>query len=66
LDLAAGEGNASVSLAWLEEALERAYTHGQMKTLAYLEAVIEDMVFEMEMAAHRASLLSRLTQNKSA
>ena len=55
-----------MSLAWLEEALERAYTHGQMKTLAYLEAVIEDMVFEMEMAAHRASLLSRLTQNKSA
>jgi hypothetical protein len=42
-----------VSLAWLEEALEHAYAHGQMKTLAYLEAVMEDAVFVMEMAATR-------------
>ncbi len=53
MDLAAGEGNVSVSLGWLEEALEHAYAHGQMKTLAYLEAVIEDVVFVMEMAATR-------------
>ena len=54
MDLAAGEGNvSSVSLAWLEEALEHAYAHGQMKTLAYLEWVIEDAVFVMEMAAAR-------------
>ena len=51
MDLAAGEGDVSVSVAWLEEALEHAYTHGQIKTLAYLEAVIEDAVFVMEMAA---------------
>jgi hypothetical protein len=51
LDLAAGEGDVSVSLGWLEEALEHAYAHGQMKTLAYLEAVMEDAVFVTEMAA---------------
>jgi hypothetical protein len=54
LDLAASsEGNESVSLAWLEDALEHAYARGQMKTLAYLEWVMEDVVFEMEMAASR-------------
>ena len=52
-DLAARVGNESVSLAWLEEALEHAYAHGQMKTLAYLEAVMEDVVFMMEMADTR-------------
>jgi hypothetical protein len=55
LDLAASLGNESVSLAWLEEALEYAYAHGQMKTLAYVEAVIEDVVFVMEMAAARGA-----------
>jgi hypothetical protein len=53
LDLGAGEGNEFVALAWLEEALEHAYAHGQMKTLAYLEWVMEDAVFVMEMAAKR-------------
>ena len=52
-DLAANVGNVSVSLAWLEEALEHAYAHGQMKTLAYVEAVMEDVVFMMEMADTR-------------
>ena len=51
MDLATGEGNVSVSLAWLEEALEHAYAHGQIKTLAYLEAVIDDVLFEMELEA---------------
>ena len=53
MDLAASEGNESASLAWLEEALEHAYAHGQMQTLAYLEAVMEDVVFVMELAATR-------------
>jgi hypothetical protein len=44
-------GNESVSLAWLEGALEHAFAHGQMKALAYLEALMEDVVFVMEMAA---------------
>jgi hypothetical protein len=42
-----------VSLTWLEEALEHAYAHRQIKTLAYLEWVMEDVVFVMEMAATR-------------
>ena len=37
------------TLAWLEDALGQAYAHGQMTTLAYLEAVMEDAVFVMEM-----------------
>ncbi len=53
LDIAASVGNESVSLAWLEEALEHAYAHGQMKSLAYLEALMEDVVFTMKMAATR-------------
>jgi predicted RNA-binding protein associated with RNAse of E/G family len=39
----------NATLAWLEDALEQAYAHGQMTTLAYLEAVMEDVVFVMEM-----------------
>jgi hypothetical protein len=50
-----GAGNESVALAWLEEALEHAYAHGQMKTLAYVEAVMEDVVFVMEMAERESS-----------
>ena len=42
-----------MALAWLEEALEHAYAHGQMQTLAYLEALMEDVVFVMEMIATR-------------
>jgi hypothetical protein len=53
LDIAASAGNGSVALVWLEDALEYAYAHGQMKALAYLEAVMEDVVFVMEMAATR-------------
>ena len=53
MDFAVRAGNESVALAWLEEALEHAYAHGQMKSLAYLEAVMEDVVFVMEMAATR-------------
>jgi hypothetical protein len=52
LDLAASsEGNESVSLAWLEDALAHAYAYGQMQALAYLEWVMEDVVFVMEVAA---------------
>ena len=53
MDLVTSVGNESVSLAWLEEALEHAYAHGQIKTLAYVEAVMEDVVFMMEMADTR-------------
>jgi hypothetical protein len=53
LDITAGAGNESVTLTWLEEALEFAYAHGQMQILAYLEAVMEDVVFMMEMTARK-------------
>ncbi len=57
MDVAASSvGNESVtSVEWLKDALEHAYANRQTKTLAYLEAVIEDMVFEMEMAERRKS-----------
>jgi hypothetical protein len=53
LDVAASVGDEFVSLAWLEDAIEHAHAHGQMKALAYLEAVKEDAVFVMEMGATR-------------
>ena len=46
-----------VTLAWLEGALEHTYSHGQHATLAYLEAVIEDVVFEEEITARTASVV---------
>jgi hypothetical protein len=54
VDIAASGGNESVALGWLKEALEHAYAHGQMQTLAYLEALMEDLVFVMEMAARKS------------
>ena len=52
MDLAVGSvGKECVSLAWLEGALAHAYANGQMQALAYLEWVMEDAVFEMEMIA---------------
>jgi hypothetical protein len=55
LDIAAASlGNGSVALGWLEEALEHTYAHGQMQTLAYLEALMEDVVFVMEMDARKS------------
>ena len=45
----------TATLVWLEDALGCVYAHGQMNTLAYLEAVMDDAVFEMEMAERRAA-----------
>jgi hypothetical protein len=53
VDIAASVDNDSVALAWLEAALEHAYSHGQIKALAYLEALMEDVVFVIEIAATR-------------
>ena len=38
-------------VGWLDVALEHAYMHGQMKLLAYLEAVMEEVLFEEEPSA---------------
>jgi len=50
-------GDEKATLAWLEGALGYASAHGEMKILAYLEALIEDVVFVMEMTNRRASLV---------
>ena len=43
-----------VSLAWLADALQllrqEGYTKGRAKAVSYLEAVVEEVVFEMKMA----------------
>jgi hypothetical protein len=41
----------------LEDALGYALVYGEMQILAYLEAVIEDVVFVMEISARKASLV---------
>lgn len=38
-------------LAWLDGALSDAVVRGQMARVAYLEAVLEDLLFEMELDA---------------
>ena len=38
-------------LAWLEGALEWAFAHGQTTLAAYLEAVLEEVLFEIELDA---------------
>jgi hypothetical protein len=57
--------DATAALAWLVSALEQARRQGQTKLVDCLETVADDVVFEMEMAARRASLLSKLTQTKT-
>ena len=41
----------AATLAWLVSALEHARIRGQIKLVAYLEAVADDVVFEVEAAA---------------
>ncbi len=38
-----------VGLAWLEGALEHAFARGEMLLLAYLEEVMYEVLFEMEL-----------------
>jgi hypothetical protein len=49
--LVADTGTATV--AWLASALEQARREGQWKAVGYLDAVLDDVEFEMEMAARR-------------
>ena len=48
-----GVGNETVELAWLVSALGEARKQGQTKLVGYLEAVMDDMVFETESACLR-------------
>ena len=41
------------TLMWLADALEQAYSQGRVVLLDYLEAVLDEVLFEMEMAARR-------------
>jgi hypothetical protein len=47
----------TATLAWLMEALECVRSKGQTKAVSYLEEVADDVVFEVEMVARRASLV---------
>ena len=47
----------TATLAWLVSALEHTRSRGQTKLVGYLEEVADDVVFEVEMAARRASLV---------
>ena len=48
-----GVGNETVELAWLVSALGEARKQGQTKLVGYLEAVMDDVVFETELACLR-------------
>ena len=60
LDLKANMDNDTATLGWLVEALEQARSQGHTEIVEHLETIAADMLFEMEMAARRASLLSRV------
>lgn len=38
-------------LGWLDGALEHAYTHGEIEHLAYLEAIMEEVLVDVEPSA---------------
>ena len=47
------DAGTEATLDWLASALEQARARGQRKAVGYLEAVLDDVEFEMEMAARR-------------
>ena len=57
MEVSLGVDTDTATLAWLEDALGCVYARGQIYALAYLEAVMDDAVFEMEMAEQRAHLI---------
>ena len=66
MELRGGVDNETTASAWLVRALEQARGQSQVKLVDYLETIADDVVFDVEMAARRASLLSKIAQNKSA
>lgn len=59
LDVPMGVYTETAALGWMVDALEHARSQGQWKIAGYLEAVAEDMAFEMEMATRRGVGVSR-------
>jgi hypothetical protein len=55
-DLKPGANTDKATLAWLVEALEHARARGQSKLVGYLQEVADEVVFETEWIARRASL----------
>lgn len=55
MDLTGRANSQKATLAWLESALEYARAQGQETLVGYLEAVMEDVVFEMKMTTQKAS-----------
>jgi hypothetical protein len=53
LEVPLGVDADTATLAWLVSALEHARASGQTQLVGYLEAVGDDVVFEMEAAARR-------------
>lgn len=53
LDVGAGADIETATLGWLVESLEYARARGQEKVVGYLEAVLEDAIFEAESAARK-------------
>ncbi len=53
LDVTSVMDTDTATLAWLVSALEQSRSRGEMKLVGYLEAVVEDVVFEVEAAARR-------------
>lgn len=51
MDLMASVDNDTATLAWLVSALEHARKQGHSTLVGYLEAVLDDAVFEKEAAA---------------
>lgn len=53
-ETATGTANGTVvDLSWLMGALEHARAQDQTKVMGYLEAIAEDVIFEMESSANR-------------
>jgi hypothetical protein len=51
LDFVLGADTETATLAWIVSALEHFRTRGHTKLVVYLEAVMEDVIFEVEAAA---------------
>jgi hypothetical protein len=52
--MATGAANGTVvDLSWLMGALEHARAQDQTKVMGYLEAIADDVIFEMESSANR-------------
>ena len=66
MELRGGVDNETAASAWLVRALEQARTRSQVKLVDYLETIADDVVFEVEMAARRASLLSKVMPSEIA